>query len=85
MLLELNLFSVIHFDIFFALIAVCLNPDAILFNDDFSLKGLSAVGCVHLCVQSDHDECVCGALCPVDDGFSLRELAVCLTLLHLEH
>ena len=84
-LLEFDIFSIIHFDIVLTLVAVCLHPNAIFLNQNFSFERLSAVRSVHLAVKSNLYKRIGRALRPVHDRFNLRELPISLTLLDLKH
>jgi hypothetical protein len=64
-LLEFDILSLEELDVSLTLIAVSLDADAVLFNDDFAFKALTAIRSVHLLMQANHNQDIFGALGPV--------------------
>jgi hypothetical protein len=64
-LLELDILSFEELDVSLTLIAVGLDADAVLFNDDFAFKALTAIRSVHLLMQANHYQDIFCALGPV--------------------
>ena len=83
-LFELDVLSFEEFDVCFRFVAVGLDTDAVLFNDHFSFKALTAIRGVHLLVQANHYQNILSALCPIDYWLNDREFPASLPFLNLE-